>query len=418
MAWNSSEGFMLYINEAEYKANVDYVAKYLKPFGYEYAVIDAGWYQDREHYTLEQSKGKGPDGRNLTDYTCDQYGRPIPHPVVFPSAKDGKGFGPLAEYVHKKGLKFGIHLMREMSLRTLGRGCKVKGSNYLIDNIVNLDSKCIWSYWGTAGVKPNHPASQAFYNSIFELLAEWKVDFVKYDDLGSPFHLDELIMIRKAIANCGRKIVLSLSPGDETKIKDSDYYSKYSSMWRVSPDTWDKWADIERNLELLAQWNEHWPKKGWPDGDAMPMGYLTVLPNLMYKPHLTNLSIPEMRSMMTGWSFSRSPLIITSDLRNNPKALFEIETQKDLINIDQNASEHKVLLHNENSQVWFAKCKGNSYVALLNVGEKEQEISYQLPENVKAQTFTDIWTKQTYNRQGNELKATIAPHDCRFFKIK
>ena len=54
----------------------------------------------------------------------DEYGRVIPAPNRFPSASDGKGFGPIAEYIHNKGLKFGIHIMRGIPRQAVTQNSK------------------------------------------------------------------------------------------------------------------------------------------------------------------------------------------------------------------------------------------------------------------------------------------------------
>jgi alpha-galactosidase len=402
MGWNSFDAFITSINEEQYRANVDYIAEHLKPYGYQYAVIDAGWYQKAI------SDGK-------VEYLCDEHGRPIPHPHLFPSAANGAGFTPLADYVHGKGLKFGVHLMRGMSLLNLNKGYKVKGTDYLLDDVVNLNSKCPWSLHVTAGVKVDHPGSQAWYNSLFELLAEWGVDFVKYDDVASPLHLEELIMIRKAIELCGREIVLSLSPGDFTQVSDAPHYSKYSAMWRISSDFWDKWSSLYRNFNLLAQWNENFPERGWPDGDMLPIGYLTVLDN----PRLTKFTTPELHSLMSLWCFARSPLILSCDLSRNTGEMLSIQTNRELININQHGEGNKVMYHDENYHVWYAKYKKKAYVALFNISDESRTIQYPLSElNLKARKTFDVWTKETNELTGNQINVTIEPHDCRVLRLE
>src|SRR6185312_11867710 len=96
MGWNSWDCYGSTVTEAEVKANADYMAKNLKKFGWEYIVVDIRWF-------VENDKA---GGYNQTDprYVIDQYGRYLPAVNRFPSAKDGQGFKPLADYIHKKGL--------------------------------------------------------------------------------------------------------------------------------------------------------------------------------------------------------------------------------------------------------------------------------------------------------------------------
>src|SRR5690554_5422709 len=104
MGWNSWDCYGPTVVEQEVKANTDYMADNLKEYGWEYIVVDIRWF-------VENDKA---GGYNQTDpiYVIDEYGRYTPALNRFPSAEDGKGFSELANYVHDKGLKFGIHIMR------------------------------------------------------------------------------------------------------------------------------------------------------------------------------------------------------------------------------------------------------------------------------------------------------------------
>ena len=104
MGWNSWDCYGPTVEEHEVKANADYMAENMKEYGWEYIVVDIRWF-------VENDKA---GGYNQTDprYIIDEYGRYMPAVNRFPSAKDGKGFKKLADYVHGKGLKFGIHIMR------------------------------------------------------------------------------------------------------------------------------------------------------------------------------------------------------------------------------------------------------------------------------------------------------------------
>ena len=96
MGWNSWDCYGPTVVEAEVKANTDYMAKYLKSSGWQYIIVDIRWYvaNDKAH------------GYNEKDpkYSIDEWGRFLPPVERFPSAAGGKGFKPLADYIHSKGL--------------------------------------------------------------------------------------------------------------------------------------------------------------------------------------------------------------------------------------------------------------------------------------------------------------------------
>jgi len=102
MGWNSWDCYGPTVVEDEVKANADYMAEHLLKYGWEYVVVDIRWFVSNDK----------AGGYNETDpqYNLDEYGRYTPAVNRFPSAADGAGFKPLADYVHGKGLKFGIHI--------------------------------------------------------------------------------------------------------------------------------------------------------------------------------------------------------------------------------------------------------------------------------------------------------------------
>ena len=145
-------------------------------------------------------------------YTIDNYGRFTPALNRFPSAANGNGFKPLADYIHGKGLKFGIDMMRGIPVIAVRNNTPILGSTSKAGDIYSPEGQCGWlkdMYTVVAG----KPGAQEYYNSLFQLYASWEIDFVKVDDLSG--RTKEIEMIRKAIDNCGKPIVLSISPGGD-----------------------------------------------------------------------------------------------------------------------------------------------------------------------------------------------------------
>jgi alpha-galactosidase len=95
------------------------------------------------------------------------------------------------------------------------RGLKVLGTNISIADIVDKASTCSWNP-DMYGVDMSKPGAQAYYDSVFALLASWGVDFVKVDDLCRPYdaHMAEIEGIHRAIGRTGRPMILSMSPGE------------------------------------------------------------------------------------------------------------------------------------------------------------------------------------------------------------
>ena len=138
MGWNSWDCYGPTVVESEVKANADYMAEHLADYGWEYIVVDIRWF-------VENDKA---GGYNETDprYVMDEWGRYQPAVNRFPSAADGAGFKPLADYVHGKGLKFGIHIMRGIPKIAVNQKTPVKGTDGITaDQVYNEDRLCRWS---------------------------------------------------------------------------------------------------------------------------------------------------------------------------------------------------------------------------------------------------------------------------------
>ena len=103
MGWNSWDCYGASVTEEEVRRNAEYMAKNLKEFGWEYVVVDIQWFEPN---------AKSADYNKDAPLIMDEYSRLMPAVNRFPSAEGGKGFKPLADYVHSLGLKFGIHILR------------------------------------------------------------------------------------------------------------------------------------------------------------------------------------------------------------------------------------------------------------------------------------------------------------------
>ena len=136
MGWNSWDSFGPTIKEDEVKANADAMAAKLAKFGWQYVVVDIEWFQPNAH-----AHGYIPRGA----VTMDEYGRFVPSPNRFPSAANGAGFKPLADYIHSKGLKFGIHIMRGIPREAVDRNLPIKGTSYHAADVADKINVATWA---------------------------------------------------------------------------------------------------------------------------------------------------------------------------------------------------------------------------------------------------------------------------------
>ena len=375
MGWNSWDCYGAAVNEAQFRANVDFLSKHLAAAGYEYAVCDIRW-------TVQNEGLLGYNQENPL-YTLDAYGRYLPAPNRFPSARGGKGFKPLADYVHSKGLKFGIHIMRGVPKEAVAKKLPVKGADGVTcDMITDGKVECTWLR-DNCTVLAERPGAQEYYDSIFELYASWGVDFVKCDDLSAPvYHKDEVAMIRRAIDKCGREIVLSTSPGETPFGAAADLQTK-ANMWRVVNDVWDSWGHIEHLVPIMCEWLAVGAREGtWPDCDMIPLGKLGVAGHWWSLDsaagRMTRLTKDEQRTLMNFFAICRSPLFIGADLpqlAGDPETLALLTDAKILAAQRDGRSPKPVICTKDECAIVSANSKGGRFLAIFNLSGKERDVT-------------------------------------------
>ncbi len=431
MGWNSFDAWDYRINEKQFKATVDVMSERLLKHEWEYAVIDYIW------WFWEPANGEVPprfndpnlayDGRSKPVHpeyiTVDEFGRYLPSPQRFPSSAGGKGFKLIADHVHTKGLKFGIHIMRGIPRYAVELNLPVKGSKYRASDIAVKSDTCGWLNHNF-GIDASKPGAQEYYNSLFDMYASWGVDFVKVDDILSPvFHAGEIELIRKAIDQCGRTMVLSLSPG-EAPVSQAPFLVKNANMWRIADDFWDDWRSLLHNFDLLNEWSP-WTGAGhWPDADMLPVGHIS-LNGIPHGPdRISDLTRDEQITMMTLWCIARSPLMIGADLLSSPDSTFLLLTNDEVLYVDQNSRNNTQVIRTKGENehvVWMASDAGNGdlFVAMFNLSSKENRICFDLEkENLKdSYGVRDLWKHENLGVVKSTLCADVAPHGAVMYRL-
>jgi hypothetical protein len=413
MGWNSWDCYGPTVTEPEVKANADYMAKNLRQSGWEYIVVDIRWF-------VENDKAGGYNQKDPR-YVMDEYGRYMPAVNRFPSAADGKGFKALADYVHSKGLKFGIHIMRGVPKQAVENKLPVKGSSVTADQIYSTAMQCEWLK-DNYTVDASKTGAQEYYNSIFELYASWGVDFVKVDDLSRPYHHDEIELIRKAIDRSGRAIVLSTSPG-ETPIEKAEHVRTHANMWRMVDDVWDTWPHITHLMKVAQQWYPYIQPGTWPDCDMIPLGRISIRGE-RGGDRQTRLKRDEQYSLMTFFTIFRSPLMFGGDMPSLDTFTNSLLTNKAVLKMHRESKEVKQLFQADGKlAVTSVNVKtGERYLALFNISDNATplEISVALSDlGIKGKaSVTDMWTGKAVGKVANNILATIPAHGCKLFSLK
>ncbi|MFC4463384.1 NPCBM/NEW2 domain-containing protein [Streptomyces xiangluensis] len=344
--WNSTH-CRAEFNEAMVKGIADiFVEKGLKDAGYEYVNLDDCW-------ALPQR---------------DANGKLVPDPVRFPN-----GIKSVADYVHSKGLKFGIYT---------SAGTKTCNSA---------------GFPGALG----HEYSDA------RQFADWGVDYLKYDNCnnqGVDAELRYTTMrdaLKAASQETGRPIVYSICEWGQNK--PWEWAADVGHLWRTTGDISDDWGSmlsiLKKNLPLA-------PYAGpghWNDPDMLEVGN-------------GGMTDTEYRTHFSMWSIMAAPLLIGSDLRSASDETFDILGNREVIAVDQDPlGKQGTVVSSERGRWVVAKemKDGSRAVALFNETGSPQRISTTaravgLPA-ADAYTMRDLWQHKSYNTAG-AISATVPAH--------
>jgi alpha-galactosidase len=354
MGWNSWNKFGCDVSEDLIRQMADaMVASGMKDAGYQYVVIDDCWQVAR-----------------------DAQGNIQPDPKRFPS-----GIKALADYMHGKGLKFGIY--------------------------------------SDAGTKTceGRPGSRGYEFQDARQYAAWGVDYLKYDwcststqDAKSSYEL-----MRAALDASGRAIVFSICEWGRSK--PWLWGAGAGNLWRTTDDISDRWEGHEK----------------WPDGSCCSNGMLDILdlqaglesfagPGHWNDPDMLEvgnggMTTTEYRAHFSLWAMLAAPLMAGNDLRSMPPEIREILTRQEVIAVNQDAAgvQGRRVRKNGDLEVWSKAMRdGSRALVFLNRGKADGEIRVSweelgYPAHLTAKV-RDLWLGKDMGEHKGSLSATVAPH--------
>jgi len=354
MGWNSWNRFACNVNEDLVKSAADaLVSSSMKDAGYQYVVIDDCWQLNR-----------------------DAAGNIIADTKTFPS-----GIKALADYVHSKGLKFGIY--------------------------------------SDAGTKTcaGRPGSRGHEYQDALQYAAWGVDYLKYDwcNTGTENAQAAYSTMRDALEAAGRPIVFSLCEWGSNK--PWLWARDVGNLWRTTGDISDCWIckkdqlswtqilDLQVGLETYASPGH------WNDPDMLEVGN-------------GGMTTAEYRSHFSLWCMLAAPLMAGNDLKNMSAEIKEILTNKEVIAIDQDplGMEGRRVRKNGDSEVWGKQMKdGSRAVALLNRGASDADISLSwedlgYPAHLAA-AARDLWAKKDLGKFTGTFSAKVLSHGVVMLRV-
>ncbi|MGV4988543.1 glycoside hydrolase family 27 protein [Streptomyces sp. NRAIS4] len=368
LGWNSWNSFGCGVDETQVRQAADaMVSSGMKDAGYQYVVVDDCWFDPQR----------------------DSAGNLRADPTKFPS-----GMKALGDYIHSKGLKFGIY--EAPNERTCAQG--------------------VGTYPGSTGSK-GHEAQDA------ATFASWGVDYLKYDWCSSSGTLDQQVaqftLMRDALRATGRPIVYSINPNSFHAITGATYnWGEVADLWRTTEDLLDIWQNGNTNsypmgvgnvLDIDAPLAAQSGPGHWNDPDMLVVG----------RP---GLSLNESRSHFALWSLLSAPLIAGNDIRTMSSDVSAILRNPRLLAVNQDslgAGGRRV--RDDGDTEVFAKplSDGSVAVGLFNRGSGTATVTAtaaQVGVTGGPFTLTDLWTGGTSSTSG-QISASVPAHGVAVFKM-
>lgn len=371
MGWNSWNTFATNINEKlviEIADNM--VSSGMKDAGYTYLVLDDGWMaMNRDSIT----------------------GNLIADPKKFPN-----GIKKVIDYVHSKGLKFGLY--------------------------------------NCAGTKTcaGYPGTRGYEYQDAKQYAVWEIDYLKYDWCSTEGinAKEAYTTMSKALKATKRPIIFSLCEWGDNK--PWEWAEPVGQLWRISGDiyncfdcvkdwgTWKSWG-VTHIIDMRKNIRQYSGPDHWNDFDMMEVGH--------------GMSVSEDRAHFTMWCMLASPLIAGNDLRHMTKETISILTDKEVIAINQDARGVQAYLAQQKDSVdtWIKPLANNELaICFMNRSKKPVSISYDFQQHPVNDTvskalidftkvkyaITDVWKKTKPVSTKKIFSAEVQPHDVVLLRLK
>lgn len=395
MGWESWwSGHTGVATEADIKATADVMASQLLQYGYEYILIDDGWYNG-----------------------FDQYGRWKPDLNKFPD-----GWSGTAAYVHSKGLKIGIYLTPGVNDTVVAANSPIEGTTYHVKDIVTSAVGNTDTAAGATARKIDYtkPGAVQFVQGYANLISGWGADHVKMDFVGpgggggNASNQDDIMQWRAALTNTGRSIWLNLS--NKLNISAINTWQHYSNAWRVENDvecycsTDTNWAHVIREINGLPPFAQYGGPGHWNDLDSLMIG----------NGSFDGITADERQTMFSFWALATSPLIIGADLTKLDAADLKILTNTEVIAVNQAGVAPQAVSTATNQQVWFSKQKdGSIVVGLFNFDATSAQVTatFSAVGAASSMSVRDLVTHTDLGRSTTSFSATLATHASRLLRL-
>ncbi len=369
MGWNSWNKFQCNVDERLIRETADaMVASGMKDAGYRYVVIDDCWHGVR-----------------------DSLGFIHPDPRRFPS-----GMKALADYIHSKGLKFGIYSCA--GIRTCG----------------------------------GRPGSRGHEYQDAVTYASWGVDYLKYDwcNTAGLNAVGAYTTMRDALYAAGRPVVFSICEWGDNQ--PWTWAGDVGHLWRITGDitncfncevnhgTWSSWGVVQI-VEMRKDIRKYAGPGRWNDPDMLEVG--------------NGMTVAEDRSHFSLWCILAAPLMSGNDLRTMTGETIDVLTNREVIAVDQDSlgiQGFRFNSNDDNLEVWVKPLThGDWAICFLNRQEKVRRFEYDWSKNVvddglskmildaNSTTYRirDLWNHRDLGTTQKSLSAEVGSHDVLMVRL-
>src|SRR6266566_5966469 len=406
LGWSSWSFIRRTPSAAKIEAQADaMVSSGLKDVGYRNVNVDDFWYQC-----------PGSQGPNV-----DEFGRWVIDATKFPSSGSRNGIQAVADYVHSKGLKFGLYMTPGISHQAVAQNTAIEGTPYHAGDIATAARENNYNCGGIVGIDYSKPGAQAFINSWADEFASWGVDYLKLDGVGS-FDIPAVVAWSQALEQTGRPIHLELS--NSLNIADASTWAQYSNGWRTGGDIecygcesggssypLTDWASVASRFNQVAAWQPYGGRGAFNDYDSIEVGNGSN----------DGLTLDERKTQLSLWALASSPLILGTDMTNLDPADRALLKNTAVIAVDQDAIDASRIANTATSQV-FAKTEpnGNVIVGLFNTTTTPEVISTSaaalgMPGGTDY-FLNDLWAHHTTETAGT-ISANVPPHGVALYRV-
>ena len=369
ISWNLFEGN---ISEDIVKQLVDAMVETgLKDAGYEYIILDDLWHGGR-----------------------DKDGNVYPDPKKFPN-----GIKVVADYVHSKGLKFGIY---------------TDIAEYTCAGMVG---------------------SFGYEEKDAQIYASWGVDYVKVDYCHAPSDLSSAIeryeKFIKAIRATGRPMVFAICEWGQ---RAPWLWGKEvgGNLWRTTWDMRDTWEHgkydsghngIMEALDRQIGLAKYAGPGHWNDPDMLVIG-LNGKGASASANGASGCSVTEYEAQFGLWSLLAAPLLMTCDIRDMDADTKRILTNKEIIAVNQDKlGKQATRIFKKGVEEFWAKplADGSYAVGFLNRDDdntREMTLDLNLLKIKDSVTARDLWKHEDLGEFNGKITLSVEPHQCRVIRIQ